>query len=151
MKYDNIKAVYFIGAGGIGMSALIRYFLQNGIPTGGYDRTSTPLTQALIAEGAQIHFEDNPNIIPETFRNATHTLVVYTPAIPEDHQELMYFKQNGFELKKRAEVLGILTHSFKGLCVAGTHGKTTTSTMVAHLLHQSHVRCNAFLRGISKN
>ena len=151
MKYEDIKAVYFIGAGGIGMSALIRYFLQNGIPTGGYDRTSTPLTQALITEGAQIHFEDNPNIIPETFRNATHTLVVYTPAIPEDHQELIYFKQNGFELKKRAEVLGILTHSFKGLCVAGTHGKTTTSTMVAHLLHQSHVRCNAFLGGISKN
>ena len=151
MEVDDIKAVYFVGAGGIGMSALVRYFLAKGLPTGGYDRTPTPLTAALIKEGAQIHYEDKPEEIPAEFQDKNHTLVVYTPAIPETHGELSYFRKNGFELQKRAQVLGTLTRSMKGLCVAGTHGKTTTSTMAAHLLHQSHVGCNAFLGGISKN
>ena len=151
MELNNIKSVYFVGAGGIGMSALVRYFLAKGLPTGGYDRTPTPLTAALIKEGAQIHYEDNPEEIPMAFRDKNHTLVVYTPAIPENHRELIYFKKTGFELQKRAQVLGTLTRSLKGLCVAGTHGKTTTSTMAAHLLHQSHVDCSAFLGGISKN
>src|SRR5574344_242576 len=151
MEVDDIKAVYFVGAGGIGMSALVRYFLAKGLPTGGYDRTPTPLTAALIKEGAQIHYEDKPEGIPSEFQDKNHTLVVYTPAISETHGELSYFRKNGFELQKRAQVLGTLTRSMKGLCVAGTHGKTTTSTMAAHLLHQSHVGCNAFLGGISKN
>lgn len=151
MEVDEIKAVYFVGAGGIGMSALVRYFLEAGLATGGYDRTATPLTAALIKEGAQIHYEDRPDEIPMVFRDKAHTLVVYTPAIPDSHGELSYFRDNGFEMQKRAQVLGTLTRTLKGLCVAGTHGKTTTSTMAAHLLHQSHVDCNAFLGGISKN
>ena len=151
MKIEDIKSVYFVGAGGIGMSALVRYFLEKGVPTGGYDRTPSTLTETLIHEGAQIHYEDNPDNIPEIFKDKRHTLVVYTPAIPQEHRELGFFRKNGFELQKRAQVLGTLTQSLKGLCVAGTHGKTTTSTMAAHLLHQSHVKCNAFLGGISKN
>ena len=151
MEFSDIKSVYFVGAGGIGMSALVRYFLAKGLPVGGYDRTPTPLTAELICEGAQIHYEDNPEKIERVFRDRDHTLVVYTPAIPADHKELTYFREGGFELQKRAQVLGTLTRSLRGLCVAGTHGKTTTSTMVAHLLHQSHVGCNAFLGGISKN
>lgn len=151
MELNNIKSVYFVGAGGIGMSALVRYFLAKGLPTGGYDRTPSPLTASLIKEGAQIHYEDNPEEIPMAFRDKNHTLVVYTPAIPENHRELTFFRETGFELQKRAQVLGTLTRSLKGLCVAGTHGKTTTSTMAAHLLHESHVDCNAFLGGISKN
>ncbi len=151
MKIEDIKSVYFVGAGGIGMSALVRYFLEKGLPVGGYDRTPSALTNALISEGAQIHYEDNPDTIPGIFKDRHHTLAVYTPAIPKDHRELSFFRDNGFELQKRAQVLGTLTNSLKGLCVAGTHGKTTTSTMTAHLLHQSHVDCNAFLGGISKN
>lgn len=151
MEFSDIKSVYFVGAGGIGMSALVRYFLAKGLATGGYDRTPTPLTAELIREGAKIHYEDNPDEIEKKFRDPKHTLVVYTPAIPSDHKELTYFRESGFELQKRAQVLGTLTRSLRGLCVAGTHGKTTTSTMVAHLLHQSHVGCNAFLGGIAKN
>lgn len=148
---ENVKSVYFVGAGGIGMSALIRYFLSKGMYVAGYDRTSSALTEKLIKEGAQIHYEDNVALIPEVCRNPTTTLVVYTPAIPADHAELTYFRQGGFDVEKRAQVLGRLTRSSKGLCVAGTHGKTTTSTMAAHLLNESHVGCNAFLGGISKN
>jgi UDP-N-acetylmuramate--alanine ligase len=133
------------------MSALVRFFLKKGLPTGGYDRTPTPLTAELIREGAQIHYEDAPQDIPALFKDREHTLVVYTPAIPADHKELTFFREGGFELQKRAQVLGTLTRSMKGLCVAGTHGKTTTSTMTAHLLEGSHVGCNAFLGGISKN
>ena len=147
----NIKSVYFIGAGGIGMSALVRYFLAKGYNVGGYDKTPTELTQRLIEEGAQIHYDDCPDQIPDCFRQKETTLVVYTPAIPSDHKELTYFRQQGFDIQKRAQVLGLLTRQHKGLCVAGTHGKTTTSTMAAHLLHQSAVDCNAFLGGISKN
>ena len=151
MNINTIKAVYFIGAGGIGMSALVRYFLSKGKKVGGYDRTPSELTEKLNEEGADIHYEENTDLIPADFREATTTLVVYTPAIPAEHKELIYFRNNGFEIQKRAQVLGMLTRTEKGMCVAGTHGKTTTSTMAAHLLHQSHVKCNAFLGGISKN
>ena len=133
------------------MSALVRYYLAKGLSVGGYDKTPSELTEQLIKEGAQIHYEDNISAVPECFKQKEDTLVVYTPAIPAEHGELVYFQTNGFNIKKRAQVLGLLTQEHKGLCVAGTHGKTTTSTMTAHLLHQSHVDCNAFLGGISKN
>ena len=151
MNIDTIKSVYFVGAGGIGMSALVRYFLSLGKTVAGYDRTPTPLTESLIAEGAQIHYDDNIDLIPEACKDKASTLVVLTPAIPQDHTELTYFRNNGFEIQKRAQVLGTITKSGKGLCVAGTHGKTTTSTMTAHLLNQSRIGCTAFLGGISKN
>lgn len=151
MNIENIKSVYFVGAGGIGMSALIRYFLSKGKTVAGYDRTPSELTERLIVEGAQIHYEENVDLIPQACKDKDTTLVVFTPAIPHDHRELAYFRQNGFEIHKRAQVLGLITRGSKALCVAGTHGKTTTSTMAAHLLHQSHVGCTAFLGGISKN
>ena len=147
----EIKAVYFVGIGGIGMSAIARYFLSRGIIVGGYDRTPCELTEQLCREGAQIHYEDNVELISASFRDKESTLVVYTPAIPKEHSELTFFREQGFEVQKRAQVLGTLTRDYKGLCVAGTHGKTTTSSMAAHMLHQSHVDCNAFLGGITKN
>lgn len=147
-SWDNI---YFIGAGGIGMSALIRYFLAKGRKAAGYDRVKSLITQQLNAEGANIHYEDNVALIPDAFKDKTHTLVVWTPAVPENHSELTYFRENGFEMMKRAQVLGEITRTARGLCVAGTHGKTTTSSMIAHLLKQSKVDCNAFLGGILKN
>ena len=133
MNIETIKSVYFVGAGGIGMSALIRYFLSKGKFVAGYDRTPSELTGHLIAEGAQIHYEENTGLIPENCKDKESTLVVYTPAIPQEHAELAYFRENGFEIHKRSQVLGTITRSSKGLCVAGTHGKTTTSTMAAHL------------------
>lgn len=133
------------------MSAIARFFLHTGIVVGGYDRTPSELTEKLSEEGALIHYEESVRQIPDAFKDRTSCLVVYTPAIPEHHQELVYFREHGFEVEKRAQVLGRLTRSHKGLCVAGTHGKTTTSSMAAHLLHQSHVDCNAFLGGITKN
>ena len=148
---EEIKAVYFVGIGGIGMSAIARYFLSRGLVVAGYDRTPSDLTKALQEEGALVHYEDNVELIPAPCRDRENTLVVYTPAIPAEHTELTFFRNNGFEIQKRAQVLGTLTRSLKGLCVAGTHGKTTTSSMAAHLLHQSHVDCNAFLGGITKN
>lgn len=148
---ENIQSVYFIGAGGIGMSALIRYFLSQGKQVAGYDRTPSPLTARLIKEGARIHYEEDVELIPDDCRRKESTLVVYTPAVPQTHQELTWFRAQGFEMHKRAQVLGLITRSSKGLCVAGTHGKTTTSTMAAHLLHQSQVGCTAFLGGISQN
>lgn len=151
MDANNIESVYFIGAGGIGMSALVRYFLSKGKKVAGYDRTPSELTEKLIEEGANIHYDDNVELIPSDFCNPQTTLVVYTPAIPDTHSELSYFRKNGYSIQKRAQVLGMLTQTEKGLCVAGTHGKTTTSTMTAHLLHQSTIGCNAFLGGISKN
>ena len=147
----NCKLVYFVGAGGIGMSALIRYFLAKGKLVAGYDRTPSALTAQLIEEGADIHFDDDEALIPEAFRERNDTLVVYTPAIPSDHKELTYFHNNGFAIMKRSQVLGLITASSRGLCVAGTHGKTTTSSMIAHLLKQSKADCNAFLGGILKN
>jgi UDP-N-acetylmuramate--alanine ligase len=151
MNLDNIKSVYFIGAGGIGMSALVRYFLAKGKFVAGYDRTRSALTDQLIEEGAQIHFEESVDAIPQQCLDKETTLVVLTPAIPSEHAELVFFKDKGFTIQKRAQVLGIITRASKALCVAGTHGKTTTSTMIAHLLHQSTIGCNAFLGGISKN
>lgn len=147
----DIKAVYFVGAGGIGMSAIARYFLGRGLVVAGYDKTPSDLTRQLEKEGMLIHYEEEVNKIPEACKQADSCLVVYTPAIPANHQELQYFRNNGFEIQKRAQVLGTLTRQHKGLCVAGTHGKTTTSTMCAHIMHQSHLDCNAFLGGISKN
>ena len=151
MELKDIKSVYFVGAGGIGMSALVRYFIHRGVVVGGYDKTPSILTRQLEKEGALIHYEENVDEIPHACRRPDSCLVVYTPAIPEDHQEMKYFRGNGFEIQKRAQVLGTLTRQHKGLCVAGTHGKTTTSTMCAHIMHQSHLDCNAFLGGISTN
>ena len=151
MELKDIKAVYFVGAGGIGMSAIARYFIHRGVVVAGYDKTPSALTQQLEKEGMIIHYEEDVNEIPHACRDKASCLVVYTPAIPASHQELTWFRDNGFEVQKRAQVLGILTRTHKGLCVAGTHGKTTTSTMCAHIMHQSHVDCNAFLGGISKN
>ncbi len=151
MEIEDIKAVYFVGAGGIGMSAIARYFLNKKLVVAGYDKTPTNLTHNLEDEGMLIHYKEDINLIPEACKNAMSTLVIYTPAIPAEHKELTYFRENGFTIEKRAQVLGTLTRTHKGLCVAGTHGKTTTSTMCAHIMHQSHVDCNAFLGGISKN
>jgi len=151
MKATDIKSVYFVGAGGIGMSAIARYFLHKGTCVAGYDKTPSALTARLEEEGMRIHYDDNPALIPDECRDANTTLVVYTPAIPDDHSEMAYFRQGGFEMQKRAQVLGTLTRSHKGLCVAGTHGKTTTSSMCAHIMHQSSHDCNAFLGGITKN
>ena len=151
MEIKDIKAVYFVGAGGIGMSAIARYFLNKKLVVAGYDKTPSNLTHELEKEGMSVHYEEDVNQIPEACKDAATTLVIYTPAIPADHQELVFFRENGFTIEKRAQVLGTLTRTHKGLCVAGTHGKTTTSTMCAHIMHQSHVDCNAFLGGISKN
>ena len=151
MDIKDIKSVYFVGAGGIGMSAIARFFIKKGLVVAGYDKTPSTLTRQLEREGMLIHYDENVNEIPFICKQKESCLVVYTPAIPADHKELQYFRKNGFEIQKRAQVLGTLTRQHKGLCVAGTHGKTTTSTMCAHILHQSHLDCNAFLGGISKN
>lgn len=151
MDLNDIKAVYFIGIGGIGMSAIARYFLSRETPVGGYDKTPSVLTERLKSEGAQILYEDDPDEISSEFKNPRNTLVVYTPAIPSDNRILHYFQNMAYDVVKRAQVLGTLTRAYRGLCVAGTHGKTTTSTMAAHIIHQSKVGCNAFLGGISKN
>ncbi len=150
MDIKNIASVYFVGAGGIGMSALIRYFLSKGKQVAGYDKTPSELTGQLILEGAQIHYEDDPDLIHEAFRSPSNTLIIYTPAVPDSHKELKWFQDNHFVIMKRAQVLGEITKNTKGLCVAGTHGKTTTSSLIAHLLKNSHVDCNAFLGGILK-
>jgi UDP-N-acetylmuramate--alanine ligase len=151
MNPNDIKAVYFIGVGGIGMSAIARYFLYKHVFVAGYDKTPSALTIKLEEEGVKIHYEDNPQLIPEECHDPLSTLVIYTPAVPATHRELMWFRNNGFDVQKRAQVLGTLTQRHKGLCVAGTHGKTTTSAMCAHIMHQSHIGCNAFLGGILKN
>lgn len=151
MELKDIKAVYFVGAGGIGMSALARYFIHRGLVVAGYDRTPSDLTHQLEKEGMVIHYEENVDEIPQACRERESCLVVYTPAIPATHKELTFFREHQFEIKKRSQVLGLLTDHHKGLCVAGTHGKTTTSAMCAHIMHQSSIDCNAFLGGISKN
>ncbi|MDE7025796.1 MAG: UDP-N-acetylmuramate--L-alanine ligase [Paramuribaculum sp.] len=143
--------IYFLGAGGIGMAALERYFLNAGCRVGGYDRTPSALTDALVAEGVNINFTSEAEAIPEEFRNPDTTLVVYTPAVPETNGQMQWFRANGFEPVKRAKVLGIITSQLKGLCFAGTHGKTTTSSMAAHILHSSSAKCNAFLGGVLRN
>lgn len=151
MEIKDIKAVYFVGAGGIGMSAIARYFISKGMVVAGYDKTPSNLTLRLEQEGMLIHYEENVDDIPHACKNPNSCLVVYTPAISSTHKELQFFREGGFEIQKRAQVLGALTRSYKGLCVAGTHGKTSTSTICAHIMHQSHLECNAFLGGISKN
>ena len=151
MEIKNLKAVYFIGAGGIGMSALARYFIRRGLVVAGYDKTPSDLTRQLEKEGMLIHYEENLDEIPLVCKQRENCLVIYTPAVPDTHRELQFFCNNDFNIQKRAQVLGALTQEHKGLCVAGTHGKTTTSTMCAHIMHQSHLDCNAFLGGISKN
>ncbi len=155
MTFKNIHNVYFIGIGGIGMSALARYFNAQGKEVAGYDKTSTDLTDELIDEGIEIHFADEVSNIPPAIRNSQsairNTLVVYTPAVPKDHSELNYFISSGFTVKKRSEVLGMITENSFTIAVAGTHGKTTTSSMIAHILRASGVDCTAFLGGISKN
>ncbi len=147
----NYTSYYFLGIGGIGMSALARYFHAKGFTVGGYDRTSTVLTKELENEGIEIHYEDEVSMIPEEYKNPETCFVVITPAIPAEHKEWAYFREQGFQIMKRAQVLGQITRAGRGLCIAGTHGKTTTSTMTAHLLHSSHVECNAFLGGVSRN
>lgn len=151
MEIKDIKAVYFVGAGGIGMSAIARYFIHRGIVVAGYDKTPSNLTKQLEKEGMIIHYTEDVTEIPHACKDPKTCLVIYTPAIPAEHKELVFFREGGFEIQKRAQVLGTLTRTHKGLCVAGTHGKTTTSTMCAHIMHQSSVDCNAFLGGISKN
>ncbi len=148
---DNIKQVYFLGIGGIGMSAIARYFKANGMHVAGYDRTSTELTLLLEKEGIDIHYEDDINLIPEAYRSPENTLTVLTPAVPPDHSELEWFRSHHFQLFKRSEILGFITRNKKTIAVAGTHGKTTVSTMIAHLMANAGPGCNAFLGGISRN
>jgi len=147
----NIQAVYLIGIGGIGMSGLARYFAAQGKVVGGYDRTSTDLTKELEAAGISVHFQDDVNAITASFKNADNTLIIYTPAVPSNHSELNYFRSNGFEVLKRSQVLGELSKAYNTVAVAGTHGKTTTSSIIAHLLKSSSKDCNAFLGGIASN
>lgn len=144
-------SLYFIGAGGIGMSALVRYFLSKGYRVAGYDRTPSPLTAQLQSEGLEIVYDESVELIPDYCRTPETTLVVYTPAIPATHAGLTYFREHGFKVVKRAELLGLITRASKGLCFAGTHGKTTTSSMAAHIFHESPIGCNAFLGGILRN
>ena len=142
----RLQGVYFLGIGGIGMSALARYFNSIGVPVSGYDKTETTLCKQLLAEGISIHYEDNIELIDKHAQ-----LVIYTPAVPKDHNELNYYLQNGFTVTKRSDVLGAITATGFNICVAGTHGKTTTSAMVAHILRHSGFGCNAFLGGIAVN
>jgi UDP-N-acetylmuramate--alanine ligase len=151
MNLEQIENIYFVGIGGIGMSALARYFKSLGKNVAGYDKTETALTKELVKEGMQVHYTDCVLDIPEEYKNKNNTLIINTPAVPLDHQEYTYFKENGFEIKKRAEVLGIISNAKNVLAIAGTHGKTTTSTMVSHLLKSSEIECSAFLGGISLN
>jgi UDP-N-acetylmuramate--alanine ligase len=145
-EIKKIRSVYFIGIGGIGMSAVARFFHSNGIMVSGYDRSETGLIKELEAEGIQIHFDENVEMIPKDV-----DIVVYTPAVPKDHKELVFYQQNGYKVVKRSDVLQMITKSSFNICVAGTHGKTTTTTMIAHLLRDSGYGCNAFLGGISVN
>ena len=154
MDFSKIKRIYFIGIGGIGMSALARYFLAGGFVVAGYDRTSTPLTDALVKEGCLIHFKDDPTRIPAGYRNIKEmqsTLVVYTPAVPSTHEERAFFQGRGFLMVKRAELLGIVSGNHYAVAVAGTHGKTTITALIAHILKQSELDCTAFVGGILKN
>ncbi|MDE6080087.1 MAG: UDP-N-acetylmuramate--L-alanine ligase [Duncaniella sp.] len=151
MTTDTFANIYFVGAGGIGMAALERYFLAMGKRVAGYDRTPTALTDALQKEGVEISFSPEADSIPEAFRSKEDTLVVYTPAVPADLPILEWFRDNGFEVMKRSKALGIVTRSSDALCFAGTHGKTTTSSMAAHILQSGTVGCNAFLGGVLRN
>lgn len=151
MNNQSFENVYFVGAGGIGMAALERYFLSRGLRVGGYDHTPSHLTAALEAEGVEMTFDDAAEAIAEPFRDPAKTLVVYTPAVPATHPGLTWFRDNGFRVIKRSKALGIITDAYKSLCFGGTHGKTTTSCMAAHLLEVSGRGSNAFLGGILRN
>ncbi len=151
MNFKNIKYAYFLGIGGIGMSAIARYFNHLGIKVYGYDKTETDLTKELISEGIEVHYEDFGIKILDFRFNSNETLVVLTPAIPKDHEEWKWFRENNFTIMKRSQVLGLITDEYKTIGVAGTHGKTTTSTLIAHILKQSKLDCSAFLGGISTN
>ena len=142
----SMKVIYFIGIGGIGMSALARYFHSRGTRVSGYDKTASSLTRELEQEGMNIHYEENVELVPKDAE-----LVVYTPAIPKEHRELVYYQQHGYKVVKRSDVLQVATESSFNICIAGTHGKTTITTMVAHLLRHTGYGCNAFLGGISVN
>ena len=147
----DFNSIYFVGAGGIGMAALERYFLAKGKKVAGYDRTATDLTHALESEGVEIAYDEDPALIPAYCRDPKTTLVVYTPAIPAGHKGLTWFRAQGFEVVKRARVLGLVTEDSRGLCFSGTHGKTTTSSMAAHILQVSGIGSNAFLGGVLRN
>ena len=147
----TFTSVFFLGIGGIGMSALARYFKDKGYATAGYDRTPSPLTKELQQEGITVLYDESPDVIPEQMRDRQQTLVVRTPAVPQDQQQYQWFQQQGYMILRRAEVLGVITRQMQALCVAGTHGKTTTSTILAHLMYQSEISTNAFLGGISLN
>ena len=151
MNLQPITNVYFIGIGGIGMSALARYFNANGKVVAGYDRTPTDITEMLEKEGIKVHFTDELDAIPNSFKNVETTLVVYTPAVPKDHKELVFFQENGYQVVKRSEVLGFITKNSFCLAVAGTHGKTTTSSILAHIMVESGASVSAFLGGIAEN
>lgn len=152
MNFDNIKYVYFLGIGGIGMSALARYFNAMGKSVSGYDKTKTVLTDELVAEGIEVHFDDSIESIKLEVRSQkSESLIVLTPAIPKDHSELKFFQKNDYLIKKRSEVLGVITEQSFTIAVAGTHGKTTTSSLIAHILRSSEVDCTAFLGGITQN
>ena len=148
---NKFTKYYFLGIGGIGMSALARYYHTKGFQVAGYDRTETKLTSDLQSEGIRVSFQESVEEIPFVYTKPENTLVVITPAIPLNHPQLTYFQENNFTIQKRAQVLGDITRQSKGICIAGTHGKTTTSTITAHLLYQSQVSCNAFLGGIANN
>ena len=148
---NEFDSLYFVGAGGIGMAALERYFLAKGKRIAGYDRTPSDLTRALEQEGVHIDFDEDPALIPEYCLDPERTLVVYTPAVPDTHKGLTYFREHGFQVIKRAALLGVVTSHSKALCFSGTHGKTTTSSMAAHILHSSGIGCNAFLGGVLRN
>ena len=151
MNFSNVNNVYLIGIGGIGMSALARYFNEDKKYVAGYDKTQTDLTKSLSESGINVSFEDSIEDIDEVFFNSTTTLVIYTPAIPSSHKQLQYFKQNGFQVLKRSQVLGLITEQTFCLAVAGTHGKTTTTSILGHLMYACDVPLTAFLGGISEN
>ncbi len=155
MNFNNIKQIYFLGIGGIGMSALARYFKAIGKSVSGYDKTPTKLTDELIAEGIDVHFDDSIRLIPASIKQLPYAieniLIVYTPAIPKEHKEFIYFKENGFVIQKRSEVLGIITENSNTIAVAGTHGKTTTSSLIAHIFKTANLDPSAFLGGITQN
>lgn len=152
MNINTLHTIYFLGVGGIGMSALARYFLAQGCKVSGYDKTKTKLTEQLCAEGVAIHYEEDENKIPvEIFHQINQAIVVYTPAIPKNHKEWLFLQEKNIKCYKRSEILGFISQKYFTIAVAGTHGKTTTSSMIAHVLNQSGVKCNAFLGGISLN
>ncbi len=148
---DKYTQYYFLGIGGIGMSAIARYFNAKGYSVAGYDRSETKLTTDLVAEGVEVNYDESEAMIPDKFRDPKKTQVIITPAIQPDHPQLEYFRSHQYNILKRSEILGQITRQSKAICIAGTHGKTTTSTMTAHLMYQSHVECSAFLGGISNN